>query len=592
MLILGAASAHAQDTIPRIDTIAAVQPPVPQDSIPGWPYQARGVVPWGLAEVPPGPLTPGSRYRFTRDSILWSTAQTLADLLSAIPGVYVARAGFLGLPAYVAYAGRGAAALELYWDGLPMEPLGSDSIHADPGRIPLNYLRQVDVEVLPATLRVYLVSERHERLEPRSVVRVMSGSFHTASYTGLFQKRWRQGFGLNLAANFLDTDGGSGPNRTDQAFDVWAKLEWHPTPSTGASYQFRRQEYDRDSVTTGRAPPPVPVTVRVPAVHGVRTDFLFSLYSGTRPFGMGLRLDAGLGGSAWSKDTVLGDRSIRQAFAGARYQAPTWHAGVRGGVADVRTTAAAEARAGWTPLRGLTLSGDARWRRHEGGRESRGAHLAAALYRGPFSLTGEIATGETVQAPALPMDTAQETVDRAVRLAITTRHLAGQVSLVERDAFLPLPFSELAVIPRASRSTPATYLIGAIRFQPWSALTLDGWYSDPRTGAADFQPPGHTRAQVTLRSKFWRTFRSGAFDLKIQWALESWGDAIAGRTEAGSPIVLEGVTYQEWLVSFQIVGFTAFWNLRDAALARKQYVPGLAYPQNAQVFGVRWVFTN
>lgn len=586
------ARAHAQDTIPRIDTTAALRPPTRRDSIPGWPYNARGVVPTANAEVPPGPLPPGSRYRFSRDSIPWSTAQTLADLLSAIPGVYVARAGFLGLPEYVAYAGRGAAGLEVYWDGVPLEPLGSDSIHTDPGRIPLNYLHQVDVEVLPGTLRVYLVSERHERIEPRSVVRVMSGSFRTASYTGLFQKRWAQGFGLNLAANFLGTEGGSGQGRSDHAFDVWAKLEWHSTPTTGAVYQFRRQEYDRDAVTTGREAPPIPVTERLAARDGTRSDFLFSLYTGVRPFGRGLRLDGGLGTSAWTDDTIVGDQRIRQAFAGARYQAAAWNAEVRGRVADSRTTAAVEARAGWIPLRGLVLSGDARWRRHEGGRESRAAHIAAALYRGPVSLSGELAVGETVQAPALPLDTAQETVDRSVRLAITTRPLSGHVSLVERDAFRPLPFTELAVLPAASSSTKGTYLVAAVKLQPVSALALDGWYADPLTGSADFQPPRHSRAQLTLRSKFWRTFRSGAFDLKIQFALESWGDGIAGRTQTGAPILLEGVTYQEWLVAFQVVGFTAFWNLRDAALARRQYVPGLSYPHNAQVFGVRWEFTN
>jgi hypothetical protein len=42
------------------------------------------------------------------------------------------------------------------------------------------------------------------------------------------------------------------------------------------------------------------------------------------------------------------------------------------------------------------------------------------------------------------------------------------------------------------------------------------------------------------------------------------------------------------------VGFTAFWDLRDAITTpvRKQFVPGLTYPNNAQVFGVRWEFKN
>ena len=51
----------------------------------------------------------------------------------------------------------------------------------------------------------------------------------------------------------------------------------------------------------------------------------------------------------------------------------------------------------------------------------------------------------------------------------------------------------------------------------------------------NLQPPRHTRVQVTYRSKFWRTFRSGAFDLKVQIAAEFWTDGIGGYDAAGSP---------------------------------------------------------
>ena len=580
------------DTLPR-DTIPL---PIRRDSLPGWPYIARGVVPTAPEAVPPAPLAPGSRHTFTRDSIPWSTAQTLADLLGAIPGVYLARAGFLGLPEYVVYGGRGAAALRVYWDGLPLEPLGGDSVYLDPSRIPLTYLRRVDVEVLPAQLRVYLVSERHETLAPRTVVRVMSGDFRTASYTGLFQKRWSSGLGLDLAGNFLGSEGTSNSSRHAQAFDVWAKGEWLPTATTGVAYQLRRQQYDRDAVQKGEGG--VPVAERVPTRHGARTDALFTLFAGRRPHDLGFRGSAGLGTSRWSNDSMLGDRQVRQAFGTLGYRGARLAAEATGRLADARTTSGLEARVGWSPLPGIALAGDAALWRHQGRRQSRSAHLSAAWFRGPVSVVGQWAVQDGVQAPALLADTAQETTDRALRIGFDTRPLAGHVALVRRDAYQPLPLAELPVIPALAATRAATYLVADARLQPIKALTLDGWHATPRdagpTGAADFQPPTHSRAQLTFRSKFWRTFRSGAFDLKVQVAVESWSDGTAGLGPGGAPIELPGVTLWETFLAFQIVGFTAFWDLRDAVTTQKekQYVPGLNYPHNAQVFGVRWEFRN
>ena len=541
-------------------------------------------------EVPPGPLPVGSRYVFTRDSILWSTSQTLADLLGAVPGVYVARAGFLGLPEYVVYGGRGAAAVELFWDGLPIFALGADSIYVDLGTFPLTYLRRVDVEVLPATLRVFIVSERHETMDARSVVRVMSGAFKTAAYTGLFQRRWPSGLGASVAANFGGTDGASGANRTDQAFDVWTRVEWMPTATAGAVYQFRRQEYDRDAVTEGRGG--AALRAPVAARHGARSDYLFTAFAGTRPHGLGLRVEAGLGASAWTNDSVLGDRHVRQAWLGLSYRVSNLTVEARGRMADGRASSTLEGRLAWIPVQGIVVNGDARRRSHAAGRTSSEAHASLAIGRGPVALVGSLARGNALQAAALPSDSVQQTSDRAVHVRLTTAPLAVSLGLVTRDAYRPLPFPELPLLPAAGPSSRATYLVAEGRLQPVSALTVSGWYQDPRSGSADFQPPALARAQVTLRSKFWRTFRSGAFDLKVRFAIESWGEGTAGLSSTGEVIPLEAVTYQEWSVAFQIVGFTAFWDLRDAALAQKQYVPGLPYPHNAQVFGVRWEFSN
>ncbi len=545
---------------------------------------ARTTPPPEPAATPAGPLAPGSRMTFTRDSLVWSGAQTLADLLGRIPGVHVARAGFLGLPEYLQYGGRGGSALEVFWDGVPLEPLGTDSLFTDPGRIPLSYLDRVDVEVLPAALRVHLVSERHSGLEPRTMVRIMSGAFRTGAYVGLFQQRWPSGIGLSLAGDFFGTDGSAGPGRSDQRFDLWAKLGWHPTPRVGMTYQLRRQDHTRTVVNSPTG------ALAVPRSDGTRTDVLFAIGAGTAPRGRGVRVDFGLAASSWSSDSGLGvpDQQYRQAHLGMRVAQSTWSAEVRGRVADARTPYQLQGRAGWVLLPGVIVSGDVDWRRHDGGRTSVTLHGAAGLYRGPLSIVAEAARRDAVQTAALRDDAPILTTDQAVRVGLETGPLGGRVALVRRDAFAPLAYPDLRLIPTLAPSPAATFVVASAYIRPSSALTLSAWYADPVEGtAAGLEPPRHARGEITLRSKFWRTFRSGAFDLKLTAAMESWS---AGA--AGGAVPLPGATFYEMSVQFQIVGFVGFWDLRNVRLTDAGYVPGLPYPGNAQTFGVRWEFSN
>src|SRR2546428_13622985 len=99
-------------------------------------------------------------------------------------------------------AARGPAGLETDWDGVPSLPLGRDSVYVDPARIPLAPLERVDVVVLPAQLRVYLVSARQQSTVPTSEIRILSGEASNQGYRGAFAKRWRSGLGLSLPAHW------------------------------------------------------------------------------------------------------------------------------------------------------------------------------------------------------------------------------------------------------------------------------------------------------------------------------------------------------------------------------------------------------
>ena len=542
------------------------------------------VIPMTTAEAPEGPLATGTRYRFTRNSMAWSSAFTLADLLTSIPGVYVARGGFFGQPEYVMYGGRGAAAIELYWDGMPLYPLGGDSVYQDLGRFSLSYLRQVDVSVLPGRLRIYLVSERHERLEPRSAIRVTSGSFSTTQYAGLFQRRWTNGLGLNLAGDFAASDGAQQVTRNDQYLDLWAKLEWLPEDGTsGVVYQMRRQRQERD----------LPMEVGgVPPQTGDRTDFLFKIFNGARADRLGLGAEAGIGSSSWGNDSLIGDQSIRQVFANVGYARPDLNLKAIGRVADARVRSEFEGRISWLPLSGVVVSGEGRLQRFTGSRTTRFGLASLGLYRGPLSATGQITAGRTVQAPTLPFDSGQSTTDASVRLGLDTKRLAGSVGLARRGAFLPVPIPNYLELVQFDSSTAATYFVAEARVRPVHPVFLTAWYSHPRANPGALQPPKHGRAEIAFRSKFWRTFRSGAFEFMVRYGIEYWSQGTAGLRAAADPVELPGATFHEWFVQVQLVGFQAFWNLRNARNTLAQYVPALAYPRNAQTFGVKWVFTN
>jgi hypothetical protein len=96
---------------------------------------------------------------------------------------------------------------------------------------------------------------------------------------------------------------------------------------------------------------------------------------------------------------------------------------------------------------------------------------------------------------------------------------------------------------------------------------------------------------LTLRSKFWRTFRSGAFDIKAQIALESWGVGVAGLDE-GLPRALPGATIAEAFLEIQLVQFRAFYSFRNALRTEDWYVPGFSLFRALQTFGVKWDFQN
>jgi hypothetical protein len=586
LLSLAAAAVAQVDTTARRDTTA--RDSTARDSTTRRDSAAADTLPHYLpvfpAPISPGPAPRGTRYSFTADSFALSNVQTLSDLLAHIPGVYVARGGIYGAAETVLYGGRGPAGLELYWDGVPYLPMGRDSLYLDPARISLAPLERVDVVVLPASLRVYLVTLRQRSTATASQVGVASGEVSTANYRGAYLRRWRSGLGLSLVADYNNNDGVSGTSNTAfNSVDLWLKAEYVPNPHMGAQYQVLSSTWHRSG---GAA---------TADWHSQRRDAIVRLFAASRADGLGLRAQASFATASTARDPAVVDRSFSQGSLEVSSDWPRAHLGLALRTQDAARPWLVAGSGGWSPLPALTLWGDVRRARYSRGRTGDRAHLAAGVtLPAGFSVRGDFAWARDLQAPVDTADTLQRTVDLAAALRWDRDWISVEVGRTRRDAFapigVPVGFGSVAGLGPVQRTGYFT-THGVVRLLP--GLELAGWYFDPLVrGGNDFEPPYHARVSLTFYSRFWRVYRSGIFALRVEAASESWSRGRAGLDSSGTPLALPGKTFGELNVEIRIAGVTIFWIERNATLGTGSYVPGLDYPRHYQFYGVRWLFTN
>ena len=586
-LLLVAAGAAAQvDSTARRDTLG-------RDSTTRRDTTARDTLPRYLPTlpelIPAGPLPRGTRYTSNTDSLVLSNVQTLSDLLAHIPGVYVARGGIYGAGEIVMYGGRGAAGLEIYWDGVPYLPLGRDSVFLDPARISLAPLERIDVIVLPASLRVYLVTLRQRSTETTSQVGVATGEVKTANYRGVFLRRWRSGFGLSLVADYNNNDGIQGSSSTAfNSVDLWVKAEYVPSARFGASYQTLSSRWHRSEghLTADWNPQ--------------RRDGIFRVFAAARDDGVGLRAQATFATTSVTRDGAVPDRSLSQGTLEVTNDWSRAHIGLALRRLDTARPWQLEGTGAWSPFPGLTIAGDARHAEYRRGRSGNRAHLAAGLILpAGLSLHGDLAWAHDLQAPLDSSDLGQRTVDGSGAVRWDRSWISLELGGATRDPFAPIGFPvAIAAIDssgplRLSPTQRTRYFTahGALRLLP--GLQLSGWYLDPFVrGGNDFEPPYHGRVSLTFYSKFWRVYRSGIFALRGELAMDSWSRGTAGLDPAGALRTLPGATVGEVNVEVRIAGVTIFWVQRNVTLKRISYVPGLDYPRRFQFYGVRWLFTN
>jgi len=534
--------------------------------------------------MPAGPIPLGMRYVFPPDSLVLSNIYTLGDLLNHIPGVYVARGGWFGQAEIPIYGSHGPLELELYLDGAPYLPIGRDSLWLDPARIPLGQVERIEVIVWPSTLQVYLQSLRQPSTRATSMVQITTGDASIAQYHGIFATRWRSGIGLSLEADYHSING-TGNNTTafNQA-DIWAKFEYVPSGHAGFAYQILTSSWNRDSAAD------------VTPWKQTRQDRMFRAFIAAREDGLGPRADLTVLTSEVNGDPLVAPRTVTQV---GFTLSETWSRASLGLTyrrLDAARPARYEARGNWMPFPFLSLVGEGRHEVYSLDRHADVARGAVGL-RLPwgFSARAEAAMFRGTEAPVLPADTLiQNTADFRIAGRWDVKPLSIEVARVRLDPFQPIGFAA-GILPVASLShfPKSDYLQASVSLRPFKSLAFSAWYFDPIVGGGDFQPPYHSRLSAAFHSKFWRVYKSGALDLRLEGAVESWsGWGLGGRDSTGRTLPLVGESFSELNVQLRILGVTAYWIVRNYNLAHQGYVYGLDYPRQAQLYGVQWIFHN
>ena len=537
---------------------------------------------------PPGPRPALTRTVFSRDSIEWGHAATVGDLLTQIPGVFLWRGGFIGRPEPVNFQARGATSAEYYLDGLPYVATGVDSVAVDPALFSISFLDRIEVERWPGLLRVYLFTRRHDRLAPRSRIAIGRGDGDYARYEGSLERRFANGVGFAVAADYLNSPTASGSSSSYSNTQFWLQGNYVPTPRIGFQYQLVRTGPNRRPFVVAD---PLPNDTIGPGFDAARTDVQFRASWRGSEEGVGPRVDLLYGRTGLKGEGI--EQQVNQVGGTLAYRTPTFSVGASGFHRTRWTALDVRGTVGWNPAPAIAASAEAVHQRHYGGRNSDYVAVSAGLQpaRG-LSLTGSARLGELVAAPAIPGDTAQEISDYSAAIAWERERLGVRLAFSHTAPFSPFGYAEFPRIASIGPAPEIDWITASVRFAPVRWITLEGWYSDPREVTPEGIPPTHSMTAVTLRSKFLRQFPSGIFDLKLRLSMESWGTGVIGRDDTGTPVRLGGATFFRSLIQVQLQSFSVFWDRGNLSATELTYVPGFEIPSYGSVFGVRWEFLN
>jgi hypothetical protein len=534
---------------------------------------------------PDGVMPNGSRIVLDPAALEWTTAETVGELLLHVPGVYLWRGGWIGRPEYTSYQGRGATSVEYFLDGLPMTPVGPDSVGVDPALLPLNLLDRVEIERWAGLLRVRMYTPRHDRAAAATDILVATGDRGTSRYGGSIQKRFRSGFGYALAADYWNAPTYDAQSSDAQETNAWLQLSYLHAEKWGLQYQYLVQTPNRDPYV-GSAGDSIGAGVK-----GTRGDMQFRAFMQGGGGDLTRRVDLVFSSTGWSGNDI--SQRINGIGVVASWRRPTLSASASGFLRSQWTRADLRGTVGWAPTEALSASLEAEWQSYDNNRSSQwlGARAGVMLPYG-FDVSGSARLGKVVAAPAIETNVAQDISDLTATLTWQRSWVSLQADVSQASAFQGLAPQPYLNVPGLAATPSTTWLSVGGRIAPVPWFILESRYSNPTAGTPNGNPPTHSLTSATIRSKFFRTFKSGAFDLKAQVAVESWGDGVIGVDSTAAPIRLNGATFLRGYLELAIGSFRFYYDRVNLAGTDQTYVPGYAIPAYGSTYGVRWSFVN
>jgi hypothetical protein len=536
---------------------------------------------------PPAPEPPFGRVVLTRDSIEWAHASTLSDLLQRVPGVYLWRGGWLGQPEYPNFQARGATSAEYWLDGVPYLAAGADSVGVDPAIFPLSMLDRVEIERWPGLLRVRLYTRNLDRLAPRSRIAVSRGAASFARYQASLERKTRSGLGFAIAGDNLSVPGIENIRAKYSNTAFFLQGTYVHSPRWGILLQGFRTRPDRDPVLSSTTDT---LSRGLPGAR--RMDWQFRSFWRADSSGLGPRADLILARTTAS-DSVTPNQTINSAGLVASLRRSGYALGASAFYRSRWTSTDLRATAGWAPIGGAALSGEAAYQRHDGGRSSTWVGLRGGI-RLPLGLeaSASLRGGSVVAAPSVLTDPAQTLRDWQLLAGWERSWIALEGGLTHTAAYQPLSYQPYPQIPLIAPSVATDWLTARGRLTPLQWLSLEAWVSDPRKPTPDGIPPRHVLASGTIRSNFLRLFPSGTLNLELRLAVEHWNAGVIGRDAVGDPITLPSATYFRSLVQVALGSFQFFWDRANLTAKENPYVPGLPIVGRPSEFGMRWTFAN
>jgi hypothetical protein len=598
VVLLAPAILLGQDPIPPpVDTLAdstAVRDSTTTDRLLALEGRDRERLPV-LSRVGFGDLQPtGSRLVLNRDSIDWAAARTVGELLAASTPGYLWRAGWLVTAEMPTVLGGGATSVDYVFDGLPVLPLGPDSIAVDPSLWSLDLIDRVEVERSPGRLRVFLWSRQHDRAAPATRIGIATGDRAFARYLASFAKRYNSGIGVALAADYVNVDppqGGSGGGHITNGF---AQLSWQPSPRYGVQLTTRVTAPSRDVLLRDSdAPEAFPDTLD-PGLVGRRTDteLRFGWRQSEDQFGW--HGDAWLARSSWKSDSADQDQDVGTIGTIIGYRRPASSAEFQLLHRTEWTPVDSRLALGWAPRSWLSGAVEGVYQRHDGDRRSRWmtTRLGLELPRG-IRIGATMSHGERVDAPALSdLEAASfSAYEGSVGLGLGPLEVEGRITSTDvRTPLATRPFVAIATLARQ----PRTEWLGlSARLAPTNWFAIASHYEHPQGfQIPDGVPPHHAWTTATINSRFLHNFPSGIFRLKAQAVVETWSPGVIGRDALGEPIALPGLTFVRGILQLQIGSFIAYWDRVNFQATDGGTVPGYQLFRLGSSYGVRWQFSN